>query len=364
MTTAHLFCRVIDNHGDLGVCWRLARQLQAEQGLDVTLLVDDLDAFRLLAPALDTTSPVQPLGALTLRHWIADVTLPEPADLVIEGFACELPETYVRAMAARARPPTWINLEYLSAEGWVAGCHRLPSVHPRTGLTKHFWFPGFTPRTGGLLRETGLIDTLAATTAREMLGIDAGDRLITLFCYPQPALPGLLQALAADSRATTLVTFAGKSLDSLSQACGHPLAVGDAWQQGSLAVRALPLLPHGDYDALLAAADLNLVRGEDSLVRAHWAGQALLWHIYPQDEAAHLDKLDAFLAAATPLPDDWREAMRHWNGVGTADWARWLDRLPVWQAALEDWRDQLLAQPDLATQLMRFHADRVESRPT
>ena len=24
-----LFCRVIDNHGDLGVCWRLARDLAA-----------------------------------------------------------------------------------------------------------------------------------------------------------------------------------------------------------------------------------------------------------------------------------------------------------------------------------------------
>jgi hypothetical protein len=35
-------CRVIDNYGDAGVCWRLSRQLAAEHALDVTLWIDRL----------------------------------------------------------------------------------------------------------------------------------------------------------------------------------------------------------------------------------------------------------------------------------------------------------------------------------
>ncbi|WP_157072023.1 elongation factor P maturation arginine rhamnosyltransferase EarP, partial [Cupriavidus sp. HPC(L)] len=37
-----IFCTVIDNFGDIGVCWRLARQLAQEHGHAVRLWVDDL----------------------------------------------------------------------------------------------------------------------------------------------------------------------------------------------------------------------------------------------------------------------------------------------------------------------------------
>ncbi|MGV7245627.1 elongation factor P maturation arginine rhamnosyltransferase EarP, partial [Caballeronia sp. M23-90] len=48
-----IFCEVIDNFGDIGVCWRLARQLKAEHGWQVRLFVDDLKAFHALCPAVD-----------------------------------------------------------------------------------------------------------------------------------------------------------------------------------------------------------------------------------------------------------------------------------------------------------------------
>ena len=44
-----IFCRVIDNHGDLGVCVRLARQLAA-RGVSVRLWVDDASALAWMAP--------------------------------------------------------------------------------------------------------------------------------------------------------------------------------------------------------------------------------------------------------------------------------------------------------------------------
>ena len=40
-----IFCTVIDNYGDIGICWRLARQLRVDDGQRVRLWVDDLTSF-------------------------------------------------------------------------------------------------------------------------------------------------------------------------------------------------------------------------------------------------------------------------------------------------------------------------------
>jgi uncharacterized repeat protein (TIGR03837 family) len=73
------------------------------------------------------------------------------------------------------------------------------------------------------------------------------------------------------------------------------LRAGQTLQPGGLQVRCLPFLDQDGYDELLWCCDWNLVRGEDSLVRAQWAGKPLLWQLYPQADAAHLPKLEAFL---------------------------------------------------------------------
>src|SRR5690606_21632978 len=135
-----------------------ARELVARHGVAVRLWVDDWASFARLCPAVAGRSEAQVEG-VEVRLWtsaFAAVDI-EPAEVVIEAFACELPEAQVAAMARRSPPPLWINLEYLSAEDWVGGCHGLASPHPRLPLVKHFFFPGFGADTGGLLREAGLL---------------------------------------------------------------------------------------------------------------------------------------------------------------------------------------------------------------
>jgi uncharacterized repeat protein (TIGR03837 family) len=129
-----VFCRVIDNHGDLGVCWRLACDL-ADRGQQLRLWVDDPAALRWMAP--------QGHPRVALLHWTEDTPLPEPGDVVVEAFGCDPPEAFVARMAAADRPPVWINLEYLSAEDYVERSHRLRSPQ-RCGLDKWFFYPGFT----------------------------------------------------------------------------------------------------------------------------------------------------------------------------------------------------------------------------
>lgn len=331
-----IFCRVIDNHGDLGVCWRLARDL-AWRGERARLWIDDARALAWMAP--------QRPESIELRGWPADDVDAQPGDVVIEAFGCELPPAFVARMAERRPAPHWINLEYLSAEDYVERSHGLASPQfsgPGAGLTKHFFYPGFTPRTGGLLREPGLLERIDAFDGPAWLAERGwaprpGERVVSLFAYANPGLPALLDALAEQP--------------TLLLACPGPLQPLVTDRPGLRSI-ALPYLPQDDYDRLLWACDLNFVRGEDSFVRAQWAGKPFVWLIYPQPEDdAHHAKLEAFMARAG-LPEAWRTVWRGWNGLAA---------LPASLTGLDqainhapNWREHLAAQPDLLTQLKGF----------
>ena len=246
-----IFCNVVDNLGDIGVSWRLARQLAAEHRALVRLWVDDLVTFKRLTPALDAEADVQSLDGIEVRCWVMPFAAVEPADVVVETFGCELPASYVEAMAVRARPPVWINLEYLSAEPWVGACHGLPSPHPRLPLTKYFFFPGFVPGTGGVLFENGLpgrrlaFQSEADGMARFLasLGVPPraqGEQLVSLFCYPQAPVAAFLDVWVAGACPVRVLAFAGTAAaDALA---GHDLAASGG--NGSLKMQILPFLPH------------------------------------------------------------------------------------------------------------------------
>ena len=367
-----IFCSVVDNYGDIGVTWRLARQLAEEQGHALRLWVDDLAAFVRLCPEASVDAECQHLQGVEVRRWAEPFPAVEPAQVVIEAFACQLPPAYVAAMAASGTRRLWLNLEYLSAEDWVAGCHGLPSPQP-VGLQKFFFFPGFVDGTGGLLREADLLarrralqaDTQAQQAFLQSLGVtrEAGARLISLFAYENVGLAGWLEALAADAQPTQLLVPQGKVLGDLQAWFGETqLLPGDQRRRGSLQIQVLPFVAQDDYDRLLWCCDFNAVRGEDSFIRAQWAGRPLLWHIYPQEEGAHWDKLEAFLAVySADLPPDAVSAQarlwRAWNageGMATA-WPALAAALPTLQQHAEQWCDQQAARVDLATALEQFY---------
>ena len=84
---------------------------------------------------------------------------------MVEAFGCGLPSSQLATMRARRPRPVWINLEYLSAEDWIADFHLRPSPHPRYSLVKTFFFPGLVPGTGGVLKERDLDAQRAAFEA-------------------------------------------------------------------------------------------------------------------------------------------------------------------------------------------------------
>ena len=345
--TWDIFCRVIDNHGDIGVCWRLACQL-ARRGHAPRLWVDDASALAWMAP--------HGHAGVQVNAWVTDTGFGEAGDVVIEAFGCELDPDYLAAMSRRAaagRAPGWINLEYLSAEAWVERNHRLRSPvlsGPAAGLEKYFFYPGFTAATGGLMREDDLeARRRSFDRAAWLLGHGVpwheGDTVVSLFCYEPAALPQLLTHLGAMGRTHLLVT-AGRATQAVKAALHH------ATPSAPLpSINWLPAMPQPEFDQLLWASDFNLVRGEDSLVRALWAGKPFVWNIYPQDDGAHHAKLAAFLDWME-APSSLREFSTAWNGIGNRPLAA--PDLAGWQFAANQARLSALSQQDLCTQLESF----------
>ena len=367
--TCDIFCRVVDNFGDIGVTWRLARQLTNEFGIAVRLIVDDLASFQKLAPEIDPRLVRQHIGGIHVIAWQESGAL-EPTQWVIEAFACELPASYLSAMVKLPQKPVWLNLEYLSAEAWVGEHHLLPSPHPQTGLSKHFFFPGFRANTGGVLRERNLLpERDLFLRGNPDLVAPSAPLKIFLFGYANAASGGLLQALDAvsnESKSGVECTIpAGDLAQQAVAAMSYQKKHGGVAKEdlSNVALNIVPFTPQPEFDSLLWCHDILFVRGEDSFVRAQWAGKPFIWLIYPQAERTHWVKLNAFLDLYCEGLDEvsaaaLRELHRAWNdedkaSIGAA-FEAFLAQMPHLKVHAKKWSARLAEMPDLATQLVTF----------
>ena len=381
-----IFCKVIDNFGDIGVCWRLAADLAAK-GERVRLWVDDASALAWIAPS--------GCAGVEVLAWTESLDLSclssMPCDVLIEAFGCEVAPDFIAACARfysasglkGTLKPLWINLEYLSAEAYAErnhGLKNLVSSGPAAGWEKVFYYPGFTPKTGGLLREPDLLQRQTAFDKAAWLkqhGIDwqaeNSEVLISLFCYEPAALSQLLNDVTQNGingKPVRLLVAAGRATDAV-KALKPPKSpkppkqpnntdqIGlkpNQYRRNQLSISYLPLLSQTDFDHLLWTSDINFVRGEDSVVRAIWAGKPFVWQIYPQGDGAHGPKLDAFLAMLA-APPNLRSFHRVWNGQENKSPAAPLPPLtdlPAWQQTASDTLARLMQQPDLASQLIEY----------
>jgi len=357
-----IFCAIVDNFGDIGVCWRLARQLSVEHHLSVRLFVDDIQSANAIIPA-DS-------GGVEVIHWTDALPYSQAADVVIEAFACNLPERVIAAMVARRS--VWIDLEYLSAEDWVGECHAIPSRHPMTGLTKTLFFPGFDDKTGGIIRENDLISRRNAflldknaqnqwRLAHFIPEIDENTLDISIFHYKTAPFDQFFMGNPSFTRSIRLI-----------KPVRHPMGSQKLGEFVELV--EVPFLPQFEYDYLLWTCGFNFVRGEDSFVRAQLAGKPFVWNIYVQDENAHLLKLRAFLDKIRPFYDETsfeRLANLHdlWNEGGQIPmkhsfdvWGQSLHSLAGLESGARGWSNELSQQTDLSTQLLAFVATQIKQK--
>ncbi len=363
----HIYCAIVDNHGDIGVCWRLARQLANDYGRSIRLWVDDWAVAREFLPALPETPGPVAIEGVRISPWpLTEADGDLTGDVLIEGFGCALPEPTLAQLAARAVKPVWIDLEYFSAEAWVPSFHLGSSLDLAVQTRRWFFFPGPQAGAGGLLRERDLIaerdrweagDLHAGFMAR--LGANPSRESLTMVCFAYAGAPyaGWADALAHDWAGPVSVWLCGR----YSQAAFGPT---ERSARPSVTLRDIPFVSQDDFDRLLWCADVAWVRGEDSLARALWSGKPFVWHIYPQAEDAHHAKLAAWLAHyAASFPEPLRKAYvdvhRAWNGIGPGPsigeaWTALMDHWPEWQAHSRARSADHFQMPDLGSNLMNF----------
>jgi len=422
-----VICRVVDHYGDAGVCLRVARGLAAAPGREVRLLVDrPAVVLELIQPRPEplhhARGPAQqeranraadqgPASPPTTTDdpgltWLDRSgvricgwdTPPDEAEVVLETFGSELPSTMLEDMrtkkASGLKVPVWLNLEHLSAEDWVEGCHGLPSPQAG-GLTRWFLFPGFTQRTAGLPGPQAPVPVLPPDLLRLIRGeyhatvhhpapqdgegatgprnepatAAAAMRPMTgsVFCYHDSPLPALLDAMQGGPAHVRLAIPVGMPGDLGGRVLGD--APGSAWHSDHLTLVRIPFVDQDLYDRVLSACDFNIVRGEDSFVRAQWAGRPLLWAAYREPGAAHLDKLAAWLERCQ-MPPDWASLHGWFNGgLGGQDtvpsdlWRNAVTSLSTAQKWAMTWREHLLMLPDLNEELGRLalhHVSRIQ----
>ncbi|QFU22924.1 elongation factor P maturation arginine rhamnosyltransferase EarP [Shewanella eurypsychrophilus] len=370
-----IFCTVIDNYGDIGVTWRLAKQLADDFNIEVNLWVDDLHSFSHILPKLCPQTPVQCHQGVTIIHWTHPLPINwQPGLVLIEAFACELPQAILSQLEQINTPPTWINLEYLSAESWIDDCHGLPSLQSNA-IAKHFFFPGFSPKSGGLLCEHHLLAEVtqwqASAENRENLlaslsieGVKQDDTLISVFSYESPALQSLCQLWQQSIKPVHALIPMGRSLNSLSALLPiDSLAPGMTFTLGALTIHILPMTDQDTYDRLLWSCDFNIVRGEDSFIRAQWAMRPFIWHIYAQENDIHLDKLSAFTQRYCKHLE--QQTAKTWTALNVAfnqddaestasKWQEMDYSATEMQSHIKNWPVDAINDADLATRLVQF----------
>jgi uncharacterized repeat protein (TIGR03837 family) len=282
---------VIDFFGDIGVAWRIAKQLKVDFNIEVHLLVDDLVTTKRLIPSIDLSLQKQTINGINICHYDFSedsTSLPPPPDFVFNLFNIDLPHSYKTLI--KRKKSKYIAIEYLSAEPWVDNFHLKPSIDPQSGLIKTYFYPGFTNQTGGLIREKGLfLRREAFNQSRrkkfiQSLGGDPNLYSISLFYYPIQKIEVFLDVI--DHIKKPAQFFIPQYLFDL-------LKLKNNYQ--FIHIIPYPFLNHDDFDNLLWSCDLNFVRGEDSWTRAIWAGKPFIWQPYIQENNIHLIKLKAFL---------------------------------------------------------------------
>lgn len=353
--------------------WRLARQLAREHGCPVSLWIDAPATLAAIAPQALPGSRHQ---GVAIGDWHRARPPAAGRRAIVSAFGCELPPAVRRALPA-APQTIWVNLEYLSAEPWIDGCHGLASRKPDDGAVEHFFYPGFTATSGGLPRERGLPEArdafrTAGETRRWLArhGFESrdGERLVSLFCYPDAPVAQLLDLLAADARPTRLLLPEGVARQGVRDFFGNEPAPGQRLARGALVVECFALMPQDEYDRLLWSCELNFVRGEDSWIRALWAGSPFVWQPYRQPDGAHGPKLEAFLARFAAQEPDSAAAgalMRAWDAGGDLReaWARHQAQIDALARAHRAFAQSLAATPDLATRLLAFCEQRLAAPP-
>ncbi|WP_427041234.1 elongation factor P maturation arginine rhamnosyltransferase EarP [Fusobacterium sp. SB021] len=299
-----IFCEIIDNFGDIGVVYRISKELKKIfQNVRIRIVLNRLEEFKAINKKVKDTDyqEIDGLICVTEKYVKENMESFGVSDVFIEAFGCNVPEEYVKA--AKENSKLWINLEYLSGEKWIEDFHLCESLIDSKTLKKIFFMPGFSEKSGGVIIDSGFLERMkfGKENRDEVLkkyfkDFDLKDKFIgTVFSY-EKNFENLLETLKNYEKETVLLLMGEKTQKSFSEILKKNLTedYGNIVKYGKITMIYSDFFSQEEYEEIISASDFNFTRGEDSFVRGIVLGKPFMWHIYLQEEKAHMDKIKAF----------------------------------------------------------------------
>ncbi len=292
-----ILCKVVDNFGDIGFVYRLARSLSDLcPNLKLRIVADNLKSFSLLCPQIDPLKDDQNANGWQIFNWNAEKTCLEsfrknPPKIILECFQCGRPEWLETLLFTEKIPNVAhiIMIDYLTAEPYAETFHKLKSLTRSAKVQKVNFMPGFTKKTGGLILDKPFLDALKNRTY-------VNDKFfnILFFGYQRnysPVIRALQNFNNKNEKKINLLLAKGAGFDSFLAAYEAEKSA----EKNLFALEELQFLSQIEWDALLTKTPLLFIRGEDSLSRACLCGVPFVWHAYSQTEEYQLVKVNALL---------------------------------------------------------------------
>lgn len=299
-----IFCEIIDNYGDIGVVYRVAKEFKKlDNNIKIRVFLNRLDEFLKINNKAKNQDfqIIDSIEYITFSYLEKNSSTLGTSDIIIESFGCNIPDSYMEKAYYNSK--LLINLEYLSGEDWIEDFHLQKSNLGKGSLEKIFFMPGFTEKSGGVIIDSNYLDIMDKVQknknfyVNKFLGEIDDDVIIgTIFSYEKNFEP-LLQELQKIDKKILLLILGEKSQQSILEFFKKNLieCLGNSIKYGKIDIRFMNFLTQEEYEELINISDFNFVRGEDSFIRAVLTGKPYIWHIYCQDDFIHLDKLDSFL---------------------------------------------------------------------
>jgi uncharacterized repeat protein (TIGR03837 family) len=292
MISIAIFCDIIDNYGDIGFVYRLARQLYNKNDkIQIFVFLNDLDSFSKLNNKIDKNLVIQEIENIeyidTNRIEYNEI---EKSEVVIEAFGCEIDKKYFEN---NNKTKLIINLEYLNIEEWTKDYHLVSSYSGYQNIKKYFFMPGIEEGTGGIITEFNIPNYSKEHFFNEKLNLDINiqNKIITIFSY-EFNFDNLIEYLKNQNEKYTLLLFGEKTQKYFKKL---------EERIENIDLIFMEYLSQDDFDKTLYFSDYNFVRGEESFVRAMLVGKPFLWHAYCQEELEHMNKVNGFLKAFSKI---------------------------------------------------------------
>ena len=335
-----IFCEVVDNYGDVGVAYRLARGFKRiYPDKKLRFIINQMEEINLIKKSDD----------IEIVSYKDISKIESSADLILETFGCEIPKEYMDKALENSK--LIINLEYFSAETWVDDFH-LQESFLGGKLKKYFFIPGLSEKSGGVLLDNEFLERKKKVEENkeyylEKFGINEKYDLIgSVFSY-EKNFDSLIEELKKLDKKILLLILSEKTQKNFIKYFDNNN------NYDKIKIVKLPFFTYDKYEELLALCDFNLVRGEDSFARALLLEKPFLWHIYPQEENTHIKKLEGFLEKYCPNNKELKETFINYN-INKDDFSYFFKNFKEIEEHNKKYANHLIKNCNLIEKLIKF----------